>query len=179
MASVDFAKIIELVGGFLDRGGHRWAVCGGLGLAAYGFARMTFDADFVVEGAVQDDLVTFLESCGFETQYRSQGFSNHLHPDSTLGRVDFVYVRGKTATELFAAAREVDGPHGRSLRVPKPEHLAAMKVAAMASDPSRTLQDLADIQFLLRLPDVDREEIRGYFVRSGLERRFDELLTSL
>jgi len=73
----------------------------------------------------------------------------------------------------------VAGPHGRSVRVPKPEHLAAMKVAAMASDPSRTLQDLADIQFLLRVPGVDREEIRGYFVRYGLEKRFDELLASL
>ena len=176
---MDFARIIELVGGFLDRHSSRWAVCGGLGLAAYGLARTTFDADFVVDGAGQDELVAFLESSGFETLYRSQGFSNHLHPDSALGRVDVVYVRGRTEAELFAAAREVDGPQGRRVRVPKPEHLAAMKVAAMASDPSRTFQDLADIQFLLRLPGVDREEVRGYFVRNGLERRFDELLASL
>ncbi len=155
---MDFARIIELVGGFLDRRDCRWAVCGGLGLGAYGLARTTLDADFVVESAVQEDLVAFLASSGFATLYRSQGFSNHLHPDPALGRVDCVYVRGKTAADLFAATREVDGPPGRRVRVPKPEHLAAMKVAAMASDPSRTLQDLADIQFLLRLPGVDREE---------------------
>lgn len=29
--------------------------------------------------------------------------------------------------------------------------------------------------FLLGLPGVDREEIRGYFVKHGLVERFDEL----
>jgi hypothetical protein len=41
---------------------------------------------------------------------------------------------------------------GTTLLVPRPEHLAAMKVQAMKNDPSRTFQDLADIQALLSLP---------------------------
>jgi hypothetical protein len=36
----------------------------------------------------------------------------------------------------------------RLLPVPRPEHLAAMKVQAMKSDPGRTLREMADIQFL-------------------------------
>jgi hypothetical protein len=59
--------------------------------------------------------------------------------------------------------------------VPRAEHLAAMKVHAMKNDPSRTLQEMADIQFLLRLPGVDIEEIRGYFERSGLLERYHEI----
>ncbi len=176
---MDFGRVIGLVGGFLDGRRAAWAVCGGLGLAAYGVARTTFDADFVVDGDVEDELVAFMETEGFETIFRSRGFSNHLHRDADLGRVDFVYVRGRTRDELFAASREAPGPCGRAVRVPKPEHLAAMKVAAMAADRSRTFQELADIRSLLGLPGVERGEIRRYFARHGLEDRFDELIATL
>jgi hypothetical protein len=61
------------------------------------------------------------------------------------------------------------------LPVPRPEHLAAMKVQAMKNDPERTLREMADIQFLLSLPDIDEVEIRGYFERSGLLDRYHEI----
>jgi hypothetical protein len=54
-----------------------------------------------------------------------------------------------------------------------------MKVQAMKNDPTRALQDLADIHFLLTLPGVDREQVKAYFVRHGLEKRFDELEKTL
>jgi hypothetical protein len=64
---------------------------------------------------------------------------------------------------------------GQIVPVPRPEHVAAMKIHAMKHDPSRTLQEMADIQFLLRLPDVDEEAIRAYFERSGLLERYLEI----
>ncbi len=70
-------------------------------------------------------------------------------------------------------------PGGRELPLPKPEHLATLKVAAMKNDPGRTFQDLADIRFLLQLPEVDRAEVRGHFGRHGLEGRFDDLEKNL
>ena len=90
-----------------------------------------------------------------------------------------MYVEPDTADALFSAARPFPGPAGRSVLVPKPEHLAAMKVLAMKNDPARTFQDLADVRFLLTLPGVNRDEVRGYFVRHGLERRFHELEETL
>ena len=50
-----------------------------------------------------------------------------------------------------------------------------MKVLAMKNDPERRLQELADIASLLRLPSVDREEIRGFFERYGMLRFWDGL----
>lgn len=52
--------------------------------------------------------------------------------------------------------------------VPRPEHLIAMTVQAMKDAPDRTLQDLADISYLLRLPGVDRLKVQGYFSRAGM-----------
>lgn len=54
-----------------------------------------------------------------------------------------------------------------------------MKVAAMPSDPERAVQEMADIRFLLRLPGVDREQVRPYFVQHDLEERFRELAAEL
>jgi hypothetical protein len=61
------------------------------------------------------------------------------------------------------------------LPVPRPEHLAAMKVQAMKNDPGRTLQEMADIQFLLQVPGIDEVEVRGYFERAGLLERYHEI----
>jgi hypothetical protein len=45
----------------------------------------------------------------------------------------------------------------------------------MKNDPSRTFQEMADLQFILGLAGVDVGEIRKHFERHGLLERFDEL----
>ncbi len=172
---MDFAKVLSLVAGYLREEGVRHALIGGHGLAAYGLVRATLDLDLAVEAGAQPGLVDFMEARGYETLHRSEGYSNHLHPDPELGRVDFVYVRGETARKLFAGSALAVGPGGVEIAVPKAEHLIAMKVQAMKNDPERSFQELADIRSLLALPGVDREEVRGYFRKHGLERRFDDL----
>jgi hypothetical protein len=89
--------------------------------------------------------------------------------------VDFVYVGAETATKLFGATIDHEISAGRSIPVPRPEHLIAMKVLAMKNDPQRTLREMADIQVLMSRPEVDRQEIRRYFERHGLLERYVEL----
>ncbi len=163
------------VRGFLESDAVPYAVIGGLALHAYGLTRSTQDLDFVVPLTVQDRLVAWLESQGYETLHRSDGYSNHLHSDSARGRLDFVYVTGATERELFEGCALRLDLGEQTLPVPRAEHIVAMKVQAMKNDPSRTHQELADIGHLMRLDRVDRGEIRGYFARAGLEERFREL----
>lgn len=176
---MDFVRELDEIQAFLGARGLRFAVIGGVALSAYGHPRMTLDLDVVTEGAAQDEVVAFMESRGFATLHRSSGYSNHRHPDATRGRVDFMYVRGDTVERLFAQLRELPGPGGRALRVPRPEHLIAMKVRAIKDAPERTWQDLADIGFLVRLDGIDRDEVRGYFERAGLRERWRELADAL
>jgi hypothetical protein len=173
---VDFPRVLEFVSNFLEEKGYRHAVIGGVALISYGLPRTTLDLDFIVELSAQDDLIDFLESHGYKTLHRSSGYSNHAHSDLlTWGNLDFVYVSGKTSQELFAACRSMAGPGGLPINVPKPEHIAALKVRAMKNDPSRVFQDMADVRFLLTLPGVDRLEVRDYFDRQGMGDRFDDL----
>jgi hypothetical protein len=106
--------------------------------------------------------------------YRSAGYSNHVHALADLGRLDFVYVDSETGRLLFRGGATLQlGEH--RVPVPRPEHLIAMKVHAMKNDPSRTLREMADIQFLLSLPSVDEAEVRAYFEQSGLLERYLEI----
>ncbi len=171
---MDFAGEINAIGSFLEQAGFPVAVVGGVALAGYGHARMTLDLDLVTDALAQDAVVAFMESRGFATLHRSTGYSNHLHPDRTHGRVDFVYVRGETARRLFEGLRTVPGPAGRSMPVPRPEHLVAMKVQAMKDAPERTWQEMVDIGHLVKLDGVDLDEIRGYFEKHGLLERWRE-----
>jgi len=86
-----------------------------------------------------------------------------------------VYVQGTTGQELFSAVRTVAGPDETSIPVLRAEHLAAMKIFAIKNDPTRTFAELEDIRFLLTLPEVDRDEIRGYFEKHGLGNLYAEL----
>jgi hypothetical protein len=172
---LDFGRVLETVAGFFERTGFHYAIIGAFGLHAYGLSRGTFDLDFVTQAEVQAQLVAFLESLGYETVHRSAGYSNHLHALPELGRVDMVYVSGETSDRLFRECRTMSGPGGRPIPVPRPEHLAAMKIQAMKNDPQRTLGEMDDIRFLLGLPGVDEQEIRGYFERAGLRERYDDL----
>jgi hypothetical protein len=175
---LDLAAAIGDVRGFLDREGIPFALVGALALHTYGYSRATNDVDLLVGADAQDRLIAFLEQRGFETLHRSSGYSNHLHTDPAFGRLDVIYVDQDTRGRIFAQARQVSLA-GMNIAVPNPEHLAAMKVHAMKNDPSRAFQELADIQFLMKLPGVDRNEIRGYFEKSGQVERFHELERSL
>lgn len=172
---MDFAVVLERIGDHLEGQGHPFALVGGLGLAAFGITRATLDLDLLVPAAAQDRLIEFMEQLGYETLHRSSGYSNHLHSDEALGRVDFVYVRGDTETKVFDGARPMEGPGEKTVLVPRPEHLAAMKVLAMKNDPHRRLQELADIEALLRLPDIDRQQIREAFERHEMLGSWREL----
>jgi len=176
---MDFSATLTTIVSFLDREEIRFALIGGLALSAYGHTRSTVDIDLVVELDHQDAIIDFMHTSGFETLHRSLGYSNHRHADPTVGRVDFVYIGAETAAKMFGSANKYESLSGLSIPVPKPEHLIAMKVLAMKNDPQRTLQELADIAFLMARPEVDRDEIRRYFKRHGLVERFDELERSL
>ena len=175
---MELAAAVGEVREFLDREGIPFAIVGALALHTYGYSRATNDVDLLVGRNAQDGLIAFLETRGFETLHRSDGYSNHLHVDPALGRLDVIYVDEDTRGKIFADAR-LASLGGMSVLVPKPEHLAAMKIHAMKNDPSRAFQEMADIQFLMRLPGVDRDQIRGYFEKSGQVERFDELERSL
>lgn len=176
---MDFARVFGQVASFLDERGFPCALAGALGLHAYGHSRATFDLDLVTSVAAREPLVRFLEGLGYATLHASAGYSNHTHADAEWGAVDVVYVDEGTAALLFPRCAPRLRLGERDALVPRAEHLVAMKVQAMRNDPSRLLQDLADVQYLLGLPEIDRGEVRGYFEKAGMLEWYDKLIATL
>lgn len=170
---MQFDEVLRTFARFFEQEGIRYAVAGGLAIHAWGRSRTTQDIDFVVDGRVQSRVVAFSESIGYRTLHVSAGYSNHDHRDETFGRVDFMYVYGDTAERVFADASQRLIAGQAEAPVPKPEHLIAMKVQAIKNAPKRVSIDVPDIEFLLRLPGVDRSRVRDYFDRAGLLRIYD------
>ena len=178
-APLDFVKVYDQLAGFLEERTFPHAVVGGLGLHAYGHSRATFDLDLVTVQAARSAVVDWLESLGYETLHSSSGYSNHQHAEPEMGGLDLVYVDEETAALLFPSCSRRLRLGARQAPVPRAEHLVAMKVRAMRNDPSRLVQDLADVQHLLQLPETDRSEVRGYFEKAGLLDWYDRLVATL
>ncbi len=176
---MDFANALESLAAHLSAENAPWAVIGGLALAVHGAGRLTHDVDIVTERGEQAALVAHLESLGYETLHVSPGYSNHAHTDPAMGRIDAVYVDGETSRTLFAEAREQEIFPGIRVRVPRAEHLVAMKVLAAKNDPSRRLQEMADIAALLRACSIDPLTVRQYFERDDLLDAWEEIRDSL
>ncbi len=171
---MDVTRVLSVVRPFFEERGEPFAVVGGLALLAYGAPRATFDVDLLAPRGARDDLVPFLEARHFVTLRAEGGFSNHQHPDPALGRLDVIYVSGTTAEAVFAGCAGRTIAPGTVVPVPRPEHLAAMKVQAFARDRTR-YSDLADLQFLLSLPGIDQQQARGYFESAGLSDYYGQL----
>ncbi len=150
-------------------------LAGGFAMAAWGSTRTTADLDLAVDEKARPRLLPLLAAAGFKTFFDGEGFTNLQHPDDELGRLDIMWVEGSTSDRLFRGAVHRPGPDGTSLLVPSPGHLVAMKVRAVQSQPSRALRDAPDLQFLLSLPGVEENEVRGYFERAGLLELHDRL----
>ena len=132
------------------------------------------DLDIVTDSAAQDG-VSDHGITGFPRRYTARRST-----PITVIRIVRVggstsCMSGATSQRLFAGVRELAGPGGQVMPVPRPEHLIAMKVQAIRDAPERAWQDGVDVGYLLRLPEVDRAEARGYFTRAGLEEKWREL----
>ena len=78
---MDFLETLSRVTSFLDERNVPWALVGGLALSAYGGARTTLDLDLAVDGSVQEELIRFMESEGFEIRrfFTRHGLLERFH----------------------------------------------------------------------------------------------------
>jgi hypothetical protein len=165
---LNFSSVLAEARSVFELAGVRFALAGGVAVAAYGIQRSTLDLDFVVARPDADAAVAALEKSGFETLRRTEGFSNHLRAAGS-DRVDLLFVAEPTAGALFAGATEQSIFGATSVAVVHPEHLVAMKLFALQQNPDRQAIDLEDVRALLHKGLVDSSVVSGYLVRYGLE----------
>jgi predicted nucleotidyltransferase len=167
-------SIIEMLSGFFLREKMEFGIIGAFALYSYGYTRATRDIDFVTRVENRGKVTVYLTSLGFETIFSSDAFSNYLHPIGSV-RVDIMYVEGPTADAVLGSTEKRPVFHDLELPVVSPEHLIAMKLFAVQNNPERKFKDLADIKEILHHATYDKQKVKEYFRKFGMESYYNEI----
>jgi Nucleotidyl transferase AbiEii toxin, Type IV TA system len=167
-------SIVESLSRFFARGKMDFGIIGAFAMYSYGYIRATRDIDFITRAEYKTKVIKYLESLGFETIHSSDAFSNHLHPIGSV-RIDIMYVDPSTADAIFKETQRRLVLKDLELPVVSAEHLIAMKLFAVQSNPERRFKDFADIREILKHATCDMRKVREYFRKYGQESYYKEI----
>ncbi len=139
----------------LHDAGISHALIGGFALASYGQHRATSDIDFLAEGSKKEMIKNVLLKSGFSLRYES----NEVLQFDGIGFLDILLANRPLSLEML---RRANLNQDLNVYILKAEDIIGLKIQAYKNDLSRELQDKADIQKLLLLPDLDMEIIQKY-----------------
>ena len=139
----------------LKKSGVRHALIGGFALSSYGFHRATLDIDFLADGSKKDLITSQFLQNGFELKYESDEVLQFIG----FGFVDILLANRPLSLMMLDKAIENSE---LGVYVVKPEDFVGLKIQAYINDPTRELQDKADIQSILKMKNVDLNEIKKY-----------------
>lgn len=131
------------------------ALIGGFAMAIYGQFRATADIDFLADGNKKSLIKSILMAKGFTLNYESP----EVLQFSGIGFLDVILANRPLSQEMLKSAvlnKEL------GVYVLKAEDLIGLKIQAYKNDSSRELQDKADIQKLLQLPNIDLDRVKEY-----------------
>ncbi len=159
----------------------RFALIGGLALAARGALRATGDIDLLVDAEDSERLDALMEALGYERRYRSEDVAQYRAASAELSDVDFLFARRPYARAMLERARDEELGLGLSLRVVEAEDLIGLKVQSSSNDPRRRTLDMADVERLLEASAerLDLGRIREYFEIFERGAELDEMLARL
>lgn len=153
----------------LEKEKVKYALIGGFALGAHGIHRATKDIDLLVDGKQKDRVKKVLIDAGFSIEFES----NEVMQFSGPGYLDILLANRPLSLEMLgkAAPNELfDVP------VIGPEGIIGLKIQAYSNDDDRRFQDLADIQELLKLPNLNIQKIKEYAELFGKWKEIEGLI---
>ncbi|MEK6773134.1 MAG: hypothetical protein AABY64_04270 [Bdellovibrionota bacterium] len=152
---INLRKTLTQAHDILEKNNISHALIGGFALATYGLHRATSDVDFLADGAKKNLIKTSLISSGFSLKHESDEVLQFSGP----GFLDILLANRPLSLEMLKQAIKNSA---LGVHVLKAEDIIGLKIQAYKNDPTRELQDKADIQKLLQVPNVDLSLIKKY-----------------
>ncbi len=131
------------------------ALIGGFALAVYGQHRATVDIDFLADGEKKELIKKSFHAKGYNLKFESDEVLQFSGP----GFVDVLLANRPLSQEMLKSAIQ---NQELGIYVVRPEDIIGLKIQAYKNDPTRELQDKADIQKLLHLPNLDLALVKKY-----------------
>ena len=171
---MDFEAVSRMVLEQFSKNHIRCAVIGGFALHAAGFPRATKDIDFLVHVDDLPMVKNILIGLGYDIVHESSDVVNFWGKLKELGGIDFIVAHRKYALAMLQRAKPYEIIDGYTVQVAVPEDIIGLKLQAIANDPERASQDMADIEWLIKHHHkvLDRKILEEYF---GLFDRIEDL----
>jgi len=162
---INLRKTLDQAHSILENEGIAHALIGGFALAVYGNHRTTADIDLLADGTKKESIKKAFISKNYSIHFESAEVLQFTGP----GYIDILLANRPLSQEMLKRAV----PNSSlGVYVLKPEDIIGLKIQAYKNDSSRELQDKADIQKLLALPNLDHEIIKKY---ADLFAEWDEI----
>ena len=152
---INLRKTLSDAHSVLEQAGVVHALIGGFALASYGQHRATSDIDLLADGTKKEIIKTELIKKGFVLKHES----TEVLQFSGIGFLDILLANRPLSQEMLKRAKRNSE---LNIYILKPEDIIGLKIQAYKNDGTRELQDKADIQKLLALPNLDLETIKKY-----------------
>jgi hypothetical protein len=165
---VQLRKTLKLAQSLLTKNRIRFVLIGGFALSAHGIARATKDINLLVDGSFKSQVKALFTQAGFAVFFESDEILQLNGP----GYLDIVFANRPLSLEMIRESPlKLAG-----VPVVGREALIGLKIQAYKNDPSRTLQDKADIQALLKLPGANLQKVKTYADLFDAWKEIEELL---
>lgn len=144
----------------------RYAAIGGFAMGALGVPRATMDIDFLVHQEDLQKLDEVMQSQGYHRTAQTENVSHYDHSKDAWGSVDFIHAFRTFALAMLKRARPYPiFEQTQTIHVLEPEDVIGLKIQAVANNPSRRAQDVADIEALMAFygKRLDWQRIQEYY----------------
>lgn len=142
------------------------ALIGGFALALHGITRATGDIDLIVLEENKNELIEGLDQIGYKLQLETKEVLHFLGP----ARVDILLAKRPLSKQMLGRAKLDPVLNIKFLQA---EDIIGLKIQAYCNNSKRTLQDKADIQYLMnQYPGLDYDQIKIY---ADLFNQWDEI----
>jgi hypothetical protein len=152
---LDLRKTLLDASSALKKAGISHALIGGFAMATYGHHRTTVDVDFLADGSKKEAIKTTLLGIGFQLVFESDEVLQFSGP----GLLDILLANRPLSLEMLEQAQQ-NAQLG--VYVVRPEDIIGLKIQAYKNDPTRELQDKADIQKLLSTSNINLTLVKKY-----------------
>lgn len=162
---MDFEAVSKYILEKFKNNGVRVAVIGGFALHAAGFPRATKDIDFLVHVDDVPHVKNILMPFGYDIIHESQDVINFWGKLKELGGIDFIVAHRPYALAMLTRAKIYEMLLGYQVHVAVPEDIIALKLQAIANNPDRSSQDMADVEWLIKnhKEAMDIKLLKEYF----------------
>ncbi len=152
-------------------------LAGGHAVIVHGYARNTFDLDFIIRRDDQAAWKEFVHSLGYRPHQEGPTFLQFNPSDAAFLPLDLMLVNDDTFAKLLADA--VAAPSGSGgARVISLLHLIALKSHAIKhGHPGRVEKDVDDVIHLVQLNrlDISQPDLRAIVLKYGPPELYEKL----